>query len=152
MLGRVSFVHRMWLADTWSPALQTSVPKAKQRCSTNTSTPAVCGSAAQDTTIQDGGGRLRVETLWNLGRERLGGDRPARVQRPPCWQNQGKQPLTQPFGEWLLPTLWAPSLHSLITEHNFPLLLNQTWSRSVGSNDSKQKDPYWGPTQEGWLP
>lgn len=30
MTGQVSSVHRMWLADTLSPALQTSVPKAKQ--------------------------------------------------------------------------------------------------------------------------
>ena len=29
-IGQVSSVHRMWLADALSPALQTSVPKAKQ--------------------------------------------------------------------------------------------------------------------------
>ena len=64
-LGYVSFVHRMWLADTLSPELQTSVPSVKQLCSTNTSTPAMCRSAAQHTTIQDGSGRLCVKTVWS---------------------------------------------------------------------------------------
>lgn len=84
MLGLVSFVHRMWLADTLSPELQTSVPSVKQLCSTNTSTPAMCRSAAQDTTIQDGSGRLCVKIQCDLESEQLSGDCPARVQPPPC--------------------------------------------------------------------
>ena len=110
-------------------------------------------SAQWDTLIQDGGGCWCTRTLpWKL---------PSEPEQQDCSYSCTDPGELHPFPHWkTLKTAPSTSLEensvSKVHAHTSPfsdrienpLLLNWTWSPSLGASNIKQKDSCWGPSQE----